>query len=154
MPRLGVSRVLPYRPEHLFDLAADVERYPEFLPWWLSAHIRRREGEIYFTDQVIGFGPIKQHFSSKTVLRRPHEIEVTSIDGPFQMFLLVWRFASLPKEHCEVALTGALEFRSPLLRGLFGRAAAESVGSILFQRSSIVRSASMGPQTCELRGLT
>jgi coenzyme Q-binding protein COQ10 len=58
MPRLGVSQALPYRREQLFDLAADVERYPEFLPWWLSATVRHRDGEIYSTDQVVGIGPI------------------------------------------------------------------------------------------------
>lgn len=131
MPSFGFTRVLPYRPEQLFDLAADVERYPEFLPWWLSAKIRRRQGDVYYTDQVVGIGPIRRRFSSKTVLRRPDEIEVTSDDGLFETFQLTWRFASLPQEQCEVALTGKLQLRTPLLRRLFGRVAIDGVGSIL-----------------------
>ncbi|MGH6925691.1 MAG: type II toxin-antitoxin system RatA family toxin [Propylenella sp.] len=131
MLRLEVSRVLPYQRELLFDLAADVERYPEFLPWWLSASILRHEGEVYYTDQVVGFGPVQQRFSSKTALRQPEEIEVTSIDGPFEYLRLVWRFAPLQGERCAVKLSGEIELRGALLSGLFGRAAAGTFGSIL-----------------------
>ena len=84
MPRLAVSRVLPYQPEQLFDIAADVERYPDFLPWWQSARITQRSGDVYHTDQEVGFGPFSQRFTTKTILRRPLEIEVTAIDGPFE----------------------------------------------------------------------
>ncbi len=131
MPRLGVSRVLPYRREQLFDLAADVERYPEFLPWWLSAKIRRRDDAVYYTEQVIGFGPIRQRFTSKTVLRRPDEIEVTSADRQFEVFQMIWQFGSLPQGACKVALTAELELRAPLLRELFGRIAVSNVSTIL-----------------------
>jgi coenzyme Q-binding protein COQ10 len=147
MPRLRVSRVLPYRPEQLFHLAADVERYPEFLPWWLSATIRRRDGDVYYTDQVVGIGPVRQQFSSKTVLRRPDEILVTSIGGPFEVFQLIWRFAALPRERCEVTLSGELELRAPLLRDLFGRAAAGTVESILAAFEDRARQL-YGPQSC------
>ncbi len=131
MPHLRVSRVLPYQAEQLFDIAADVERYPEFLPWWLSATILRRDGDTYYTDQVIGIGPVTQQFSSKTVLRRPEEIHVTSIGGPFETFELIWHFAALPHGRCEVRLSGELELRAPVLRAVFGTAAARSVEAIL-----------------------
>jgi coenzyme Q-binding protein COQ10 len=131
MPTLGVSRVLPYRPEQLFDIAADVERYPEFLPWWLSAKIRRRDGQVYYTDQVIGFGPVRQRFSTKTVLRRPREIAVTAIDGPFETFDLTWRFGLLEPARCEVALVGEIELRAPLLGGVLARAMGGTADSIL-----------------------
>ncbi len=131
MPPLRVSSVLPYRREPLFDIAADVERYPEFLPWWLSAKIRRRDEDVYYTDQVVGFGPIRRQFSSKTVLRRPEEIDVTSSDEGFDAFRLTWRFEPLPRGRSTVALFGELEFRAPLFRGLFGRLAADGIGAIL-----------------------
>ena len=50
---------LPYSPEQLFDLAADVERYPEFLPWWVAARVRKREGNVYYTDQIIAIAMIR-----------------------------------------------------------------------------------------------
>jgi len=131
MPTLRVSRVLPYRAEQLFDIAADVERYPDFLPWWLSAKIWRRDGNVYYTDQVIGFGPVRQRFNTKTVLRRPREIAVTAIDGPFGTFDLTWRFGLVESVRCEVALVGEIDLGSRLLAGVLGRAMGGTAGSII-----------------------
>jgi coenzyme Q-binding protein COQ10 len=131
MSSIGVSRELPYRAEQIFDLAADVERYPEFLPLWLSAKIRQRDGDVYYTDQVIGVGPIRQSFRSKTMLRRPDEIEVISTDEAFEKFRLNWSFKPLAQECCEVILTGELELRAPLLRRFFSRVAADGFEPML-----------------------
>lgn len=131
MPRLAVSRVLPYQPEQLFDIAADVERYPDFLRWWLSAAITQRAGDVYYTEQVVGAGPFSQRFNTKTILRRPQEIEVTAIDGPFDTFALTWRFGSLERGRCRVALDGEIELRALLLGKLFSRAIAGNAAAIL-----------------------
>jgi len=131
MPRIAVTRVLPYQREKLFNLAADVERYPEFLPWWRDATIRHQEGDVYYTDQVVGFGPVTQNFATKTVLRRPDAIEVTSIDDSFETFALNWRFQSPEEGRCEVTLTGELTLRAPFLRSVFDGAVSRSADSIL-----------------------
>ena len=130
MPHLGVSRVLPFRSEQLFDLVADVERYPQFLPGWISARILRREGDVYDTDQVIGLGPIRQRFRSRTVLRRPDAIEVAALDGPFDAFQLSWRFEPLPPARCRLALAGELALRGPL-RHVLGRLMAGGFEPVL-----------------------
>jgi coenzyme Q-binding protein COQ10 len=131
MPHFAVSRVLPYRREALFDIAADVERYPEFLPGWLSASIRRREDSMYVTDQVVGFGPIQHRFTSTTVLKPPEAITVTSVDPTFESFALNWTFEALADDSSKVALSGGLELRAPLLGGLFSRAAVGQIDAIL-----------------------
>jgi coenzyme Q-binding protein COQ10 len=131
MSRLTISRVLPYRPEQLFDLAADVESYPSFVPGWLSAEILRRDGDIYYTDQVVGFGPMRWRFASRTVLRRPTEIAVTAIDGPFRRFELAWRFRPLAQGSCEVTMTGEFELSTALLHGAFSRLIAGSLDAAL-----------------------
>jgi coenzyme Q-binding protein COQ10 len=82
----SVERLLPYGRARLFDLAADVERYPEFLRWWISARIWRRRTDVYYTDQVVAFGPLRVGFRSKTILRRPARIEVVSDEPPFSGF--------------------------------------------------------------------
>jgi len=122
---------LPYSPKQLFDLAADVECYPEFLPWWVAARVWKREGSVYYTDQVIRFAVIRQRFDSKTVLRRPERIDVTSSDRKFRRFHLIWRFDPLPDNGCRVALVVDLELRSKLAQDLFGRAILRTVGSIM-----------------------
>jgi coenzyme Q-binding protein COQ10 len=131
MPSHESQCALAYTPEQLFDLAADVECYPEFLPWWIAARVRKREGNIYFTDQVIGFGVFRERFGSRTVLRRPERIEVTSTDGMFRNFDLTWRFDPLPGGGCRVALLVNLELRSNLVQDLFHRVILRSAGSIM-----------------------
>ena len=68
-----MHRVPPYSPERLFDLAAGVEQYPQFLPWWVVARVGERDGEVYYMDQVIQSGRVRERFSSKTALRRRSE---------------------------------------------------------------------------------
>lgn len=110
------ERLLPYTCEQLFDLAADVERYPEYLPWWMAARIRRREVNTYFTDQVIGLGPIRVSFGSRTVLQPPTRIDVTSRDFPFRQFKLSWNFVTVAETGCRVSLIAEFELRSFLLQ--------------------------------------
>jgi coenzyme Q-binding protein COQ10 len=131
MPSHEVHRLFGYTPEQLFDLVADVDRYPEFLPWWTEAKIREREGNVYYTDQVIGFGPVRERFGSKTVLKRPERIDVTSSDPPFQHFHLVWQFNPVSAKGCRVDLKADLEFRSGILQGLFGWSLARETRRII-----------------------
>jgi coenzyme Q-binding protein COQ10 len=131
MPSHQSQCELAYTPEQLFDLAADVESYPEFLPWWIAAKVRKREGNAYFTDQIVGYGLFRERFGSKTVLWRPEQIEVTSTDGIFRNFNLTWRFDPLPGNGCRAALIVNLELRSNLVQDMFRRVIIRSVGSIM-----------------------
>ncbi len=126
-----VSRVLPYEPEQVFDLVADVERYPDFLPWWVAARISQRDGEVYYTDQVVRFGLVRERFSSKTVLRHPERIDVTSTDRPFRHFSLLWTFDPAHEGNCRVALAVDLELYSRLFHELFGRVLPHTLGGII-----------------------
>jgi len=116
MSSYQAQRVLPYRCEQLFDLAADVERYPEFLRWWLAARIHRREADVYYTQQTLGLGPLRTRFGSKTVLRRPQRIDVTSDQAPLRHFRLSWLFAPQPHAGCRVTVIADIELRSLLLQ--------------------------------------
>ena len=83
-----------YTAEQLFELVADVEKYPEFLPWILSSRILRREPNVVWVDMTLGIGPLQQRFTSQGVLYPPHAIDITSSDGPFQWFRQRWDFAA------------------------------------------------------------
>lgn len=115
------ERLLPYTAENLFDLVADVERYPEFLPWWLKARVRDRKNDTYLTEQKIALGPIRIRFDSKTMLQRPSRIEVSSYDEPFRRLKLSWIFEKRPGIHCRVKLVSEFEFRSHVLQKLAER---------------------------------
>jgi coenzyme Q-binding protein COQ10 len=129
--RERVDRILPYSPEQLFDLAADVERYPEFLHGWITARVRKREADVYYTDQVLGIGPIRVDFQSRTVLLRPERIDVASNEPPFRKFNLCWLFDSRPDGGCQVTLMAELEFRSYLLERLVDKVLSVSINDII-----------------------
>ena len=69
---------LKYTPAQLFDLVADVERYPEFMPWTITTRVRRRTNRVIWTDLTIGTGIIRKRFSTVATLDRPHRIAITS----------------------------------------------------------------------------
>lgn len=131
MPSHEARCDLAYSPEQLFDLAADVESYPEFLPWWIAARVRSRAGNVYDTEQIIGFGAFRARFATRTLLERPERIVVTSTDRTFRKFHLEWRFAPLPGTGCRVLLQVELELRSTLAQALFSRTISHSAGSIM-----------------------
>jgi coenzyme Q-binding protein COQ10 len=111
-----VGRTLPFRCEQVFDLAADIERYPEFLKWWVSARIQKRESNICYVEQVVGLGPIRLQFASQAVLHRPERIDVTSTDSPFRHFRLSWLVAAIPSTGCRISVEAGLELQSGFLQ--------------------------------------
>jgi coenzyme Q-binding protein COQ10 len=115
------SVALPFSCGEAFDLAADIESYPSFLPGWISAHIQRREANICWVDQVIGLGPIRLQFTSQAVLHRPERIEVTSTQAPFRQFNLTWLFEALPSGACRVGVIAQIETQSRLIQHLVDR---------------------------------
>lgn len=109
----------------LFELAADIESYPGFIPWCRSARVLSRDGAVWEVDNHFGAGPVDVTFRSRAVPTPPERLEITSTDGPFRRFRLVWTFTPLPGGGCRVAADYAIEFRSPLLGLLGGLGAAE-----------------------------
>lgn len=101
--------------EVLFDLVADVERYPEFLTLWRSARVYAREADGYYTMQEVGLGPIRERFRTHTRLARPGSIEVTSIDPLFKVFRIRWDFQPIAAG-CEVGISLTWEVHTRLLQ--------------------------------------
>lgn len=107
---------VPLTCEQAFDIAADIERYPEFLPCWISARITRREANICYVDQEVGFGAARLRFGATAVMQRPVRIDVTSTDKSFRHFTLTWLIESTPAEGCRVILAASVQLQSSLLQ--------------------------------------
>jgi coenzyme Q-binding protein COQ10 len=121
MPTHAEKRELPYRPEQLFDLVADIERYPEFLPWCVAARVRNRDGDMIAADLVIGFKMIRERFTSRVKLDRANlRIDVAYAEGPFRYLNNHWQFEPLPNGHCRIDFYVDFEFRSAILQKLIG----------------------------------
>jgi coenzyme Q-binding protein COQ10 len=128
MPTHRETRVLPYTPEQIFDLVADVERYPEFLPWCVGARVSRREEALIVADLMIGFKMIRERYTSKVKLDRPNRIDVDyGHDGPFRHLENHWQFKPAENGGCEVDFFLDFEFRSRMLQRLIGVVFQEAV---------------------------
>lgn len=127
MPTHSEKRVLPYTPQQLFALVADVERYPEFLPWAVACRIRRREGKVIWADLVIGFKMVRERFTSKVTLdEAANRIDVEYADGPFHYLHNHWIFIPHP-DGCLIDFYVDFEFRNPLLQKIIGALFGEAV---------------------------
>ena len=82
MPKHTETRNLPYTPEQMFDMVADVRRYPEFLPWTAAVRIRSDSPTETIADLAVGFKAINETFTSRVRKDRPQSIEIDYIEGP------------------------------------------------------------------------
>jgi coenzyme Q-binding protein COQ10 len=127
MPTHSEVRVMPYSAEQMFDLIADVDRYPEFLPWCGAARMRSRKqlpdetGEVLEADLVISFKVFRERFGSRVTLRpEARTIDVEYLDGPFRYLKNQWKFKPMGPVQCEVDFFVDFEFRSAILQKVIG----------------------------------
>lgn len=92
MPSHRESRRLAYTPEQLFELVADVQSYPQFLPWVAATRIRERSPTHLVADMSVGFSVFRESFRSKVTLERPDRIHVDYLSGPMKYLRNEWRF--------------------------------------------------------------
>jgi coenzyme Q-binding protein COQ10 len=126
MPTHAERKIVPYRAEQLFDLVADVGKYPQFLPWCVGARVRSRTEEELVADLTIGFRPFRESFTSRVQLDRPHQVRVRYENGPFRYLKNHWTFTPDPKG-CRVDFYVDFEFRSRLLQAAIGVVFNEAV---------------------------
>ncbi len=120
MPRHSESRTVPYTPEQMFDLVADVGRYPEFLPWVVATRIRSNSETEMVADMVAGFKSLRETFTSRVRKDRPKLIAVDYVDGPLKYLHNEWSFA--PAEGgCEIGFTVDFAFRNKVFESIAGQ---------------------------------
>jgi len=126
MPRFSNKRRVQHRAEQMFDLVADVERYPEFVPLCHSLKVRQRtpkpDGtEFVVADMTVSFKLVRETFTSQITLDRPNlKILVEYLKGPFSSLENRWTFEPRGDNACDVGFFIAYEFRSRMLGMLMG----------------------------------
>jgi coenzyme Q-binding protein COQ10 len=132
MPTHAEERVLRYTPEQLFALVADIERYPEFLPWCVGARIKERQANFIVADLIIGFRMFRERFTSRVSLCPPRRIDVAYAEGPFRYLNNHWTFTPVAGGS-KVGFFVDFEFKSRLLQRLievlFSEAVRRMVGA-------------------------
>lgn len=114
------TRELPYSPEQMFDLVADVESYGLFLPGWVDASIVERDGDVLFVEQEVGMGAFHTSFITQATFSRPERIELYSTDGPFVYFAVLWNFNRADPSSCLTHFYVGFELRSRFLERVVG----------------------------------
>lgn len=116
--KVKVSKLFSGRSaEQIWDLAADVESYPDFLPWCVATKVVKREGNRAKVDNVFGKGLVRVRFTSHADFDRPRGLVVRSTDGPFEEMELRWHFEETDAG-CLATFEIEQHFRMALLDGL------------------------------------
>jgi coenzyme Q-binding protein COQ10 len=134
MPSFKTTRRVRHSAAEMFDLVADVEKYPLFLPMCTGLRVRRRQteatgNEVLVAEMSVGYKAIRESFTSRVTLDRPaQKILVEYIDGPFSHLENVWTFRDAEETAKEPTASEAstvdfaidYEFRSRMLGILMG----------------------------------
>ena len=140
MPNHRDSRNLPYSARQMYDLVADIESYPQFLPWNSAARIRTRTtrpdgAEEIAADLVISFKVFRERFGSRVVLWPEQDgvwkIDTEYLDGPFKYMRSGWSFKDRPEGGCHVEFFVDFEFKNAILQRLIGVVFHEAMSCIV-----------------------
>lgn len=141
MPEHHDRRTLPYSARQMYDLVADIERYPEFLPWNSAARIRSRQAqpdgsELIEADLVVSFKVFRERFGSRVVLWPADDqgvlrIDTEYVDGPFRYMRSGWTFRDRPDGGCQVDFFVDFEFKNMILQRLIGVVFQEAMSRIV-----------------------
>ncbi len=131
MTRHTENRDLPYSVGQMYALVADVESYPEFLPWTTGARVRGRkqtpQGEEMLADLVVSFKVFRERYTSRVLLTPPNDhgiakVDVTAIDGPFEKLVTLYTFTPRGEGACTMGLDVEFRFRNRILQRAAGMA--------------------------------
>lgn len=152
MPRFSSKRRVAHSASQMFDLVADMERYPEFVPLCQSLRVRQRtprsDGtEIVIAEMTVSFKLVKETFMTEVTLDRPNlKIDVRYLRGPFSSLENRWTFEPKGEGTCDVTFFIAYEFKSRMLALLMGSmfdaafarfsAAFEKRANVIYGKSS------------------
>jgi coenzyme Q-binding protein COQ10 len=120
MPRHSETKFLPYTPDQLFDMVADVARYDEFLPWVVAVRVRSSSETETVADLVVGFNAFKERFTSRVIKKRPSEICVDYVEGPLKYLHNEWKFEPA-SGGTNVHFSVDFAFKSRLFEALAGQ---------------------------------
>lgn len=125
MPKHAETRPMPYSAQQMYDLVADVAKYPQFLPWCAAARVRREyvdgDAQVMDADLIISFKVFRERFGSR-VRRFPdvRRLETEYLDGPFKYMKSNWSFTDRDDGGCDVSFDVDFEFKNAVLQGIIG----------------------------------
>ena len=124
MQRFSDKRVMPYTAKQMYDLVADIESYPKFLPWMAATRVRdrQRNGDAWveIVEMKVSFKVFRETFGTRATLREEARTIVSELtDGPFRFLLSQWAFRDV-EGGCEVDYQIEFDFKNLILRKTAG----------------------------------
>lgn len=138
MSRYAERCHLAYAPHQLFDLVADVEKYPEFVPWLVAARVIHQDGNTVWVDMEVGTTFLRKRFASRAILERPKRIDIISRDRLFERYDQSWTFQPTSDGGTVIEFSVEFAFRSRLLQrttGMFLDEAARAMVTAYIHRA-------------------
>ena len=149
MPKHVETRRLPYTPEQMFDLVADVARYPEFLPWVSAIRVRSDSETAMVADMIVGFKGLRETFTSQVEKQRPEHLRVDYLDGPLKHLNNDWKFRNDGQGGCFVDFCVDFAFKNRVFEMLagqvFDRALRKMIGAFEERAAKLYSDSSTAP---------
>ena len=120
------TRIVPYSAELMFQVVAEVEQYPKFLPWVVALRVlgreRVKERDVLTAEMAVGYGALREKYTSRVIIdSAARTIDVAQTSGPFKQLENHWRFTPL-EQGCKVDFSLAYEFKNRVLNAIAGAA--------------------------------
>jgi coenzyme Q-binding protein COQ10 len=131
MPTHAEKKILPYTPEQLFDLIADVANYPEFLPWVESASVYDNLDNSFISDVTIGYKFLTYPYKCRVHLKPKERIDIEYLTGPFHYLNNHWILTPVNEKMTEIDFYIDFEFNNPLLQSILTPVFTEVVGRMI-----------------------
>lgn len=148
MPKHNETRHLPYTPEQMFDLVADVRAYAEFLPWVSAIRVRSDSENEMVADMIVGFKGLRESFTSRVQKTRPEHIHVDYVDGPLQYLSNDWKFRPDGQGGCLVDFCVDFAFKNRMFEMIagqvFDRALRKMIGAFEDRAAKLYGDSSTG----------
>ena len=151
MPRHSETKHLPFTPEQLFTLVADVKRYAEFLPWVVAVRVRSSSDTETIADLVVGFNAFKERFTSRVTKEAPDRIIVDYVEGPLKYLKNEWRFEPAADGGTNLHFSVDFAFKSRIFETIaghmFDRALRRMTGAFEVRAQQLYGSSSSSAQS-------
>jgi len=131
MPQVDRTALVPYTPAQMFALVADIERYPDFVPWVTSAQILERTPTAIVARLEMERSGVREKFTTRNLLNAPHHMDLQLVDGPFKVLEGRWTFEEIAARGSRIGLSIRFEFANRLLAMLLNKSFEKSCGQLV-----------------------
>ena len=131
MPTHAETRRVAYRPEQLFDLVAEVDKYPKFLPWCVGARVEDVSADERIATLKVTRSVLQTEFTTRNTLQQNAQINMQLLHGPFRNLTGEWRFEPIGARGSRVHFKVEFEFKNRLSAAAFNAVFESLCGTIV-----------------------